>query len=135
MYDDLIALGNELPRNNFDSLLWSFVTVFQILAGEAWNEVMYSVIGVTSPVYILYFISWVVIGQFILLNLFLAVLLDNFSQQEEEEEEELEREALEKVDHAADAADSTDAPVRVTALADATGVHTSNQVTKEARET
>lgn len=99
---------------------------------------MYSVVGATSPIYILYFISWVVIGQFILLNLFLAVLLDNFSQQEEEDEEELEREALHKVEHASeiqqgDGIPGQESPVRVTALADATGIQAANEETRRAR--
>ncbi|KAA0155090.1 hypothetical protein FNF31_06158 [Cafeteria roenbergensis] len=73
----------DYPRNNFDDLFSAFVTVFQILAGEAWNEIMYEVVGATGqPASAIYFITWVILGQFILLNLFLAVLLDNFSESE-----------------------------------------------------
>ena len=35
-----------------------------------------------------YFISWIFIGNFILLNLFLAILLDAFIEGDEEEEAE-----------------------------------------------
>jgi hypothetical protein len=103
--------ASQVPRNNFDDLFTAFLTVFQILAGEAWNEIMYDVLGAKKqPWYALFFISWVIIGQFILLNLFLAVLLDNFSDEEEaddnksqasessaeEEEEEEEEEEQEE---------------------------------------
>jgi regulatory protein YycI of two-component signal transduction system YycFG len=33
----------------------------------------------------LFFIAWIFIGNFVLLNLFLAILLDKFSEEEEEE--------------------------------------------------
>ncbi len=32
------------PRANFDTLLWSSVTIFQILIGDNWNTVMYDCI-------------------------------------------------------------------------------------------
>jgi len=35
----------------------------------------------------IYLIAWIFIGNFILLNLFLAILLDSFIEEEEEEEE------------------------------------------------
>ncbi|KAF4753309.1 hypothetical protein FOZ63_022940, partial [Perkinsus olseni] len=33
-----------VPRSHFDTLLWSFITVFQILTGENWNTVMYDAV-------------------------------------------------------------------------------------------
>ena len=33
--------NGKLSRENFDSILWSIVTVFQVLVGDKWNEVMY----------------------------------------------------------------------------------------------
>lgn len=29
-----------IPRANFDTMLWSMVTIFQILTGENWNNVL-----------------------------------------------------------------------------------------------
>ena len=71
--------GSFVPRANFDSMLWSFVTIFQVLVGDGWNTVMYDCyrsIGWTS---IFYFISLVLFGNIIMLNLFLAILLGNFN--------------------------------------------------------
>jgi len=50
-----------------------------VLAGEAWNEVARDVAASTSPAMVLLLVSWVIIGQFVLLNLFLAVTLSAFS--------------------------------------------------------
>merc|ERR1719174_3426861 len=77
-----------VPRANFDTLLWAMVTVFQVLSGENWNTVMYDVyISVGSGAF-LYFILLVVVGQLIFLNLFLAILMDNFAEAKESVEEE-----------------------------------------------
>lgn len=78
-----------MPRSNFNSFWRSLVTVFQILTGEDWNAVMYYGIkswgGVGKPecvVAIIYFISLVVIGNYILLNVFLAIAVDNLADAE-----------------------------------------------------
>lgn len=39
----------------------------------------------------LFYISWIFLGNFILLNLFLAILLDSFLEEEEGEEDEQEQ--------------------------------------------
>uniref|UniRef100_A0A7S0CQF9 Voltage-gated ion channel superfamily n=1 Tax=Micromonas pusilla TaxID=38833 RepID=A0A7S0CQF9_MICPS len=69
----------EVPRHNFDTLLWALVTVFQVLTGEDWNAVMYDAMRTVGSWACLYFIAIVVIGNYVVLNLFLAILLDNFS--------------------------------------------------------
>ena len=33
--------SRKVPRSHFDTFLWSFITIFQILTGENWNTVMY----------------------------------------------------------------------------------------------
>ena len=38
----------ESPRSNFDHIGWSMITIFQILSGENWNEVMYMAIDQTG---------------------------------------------------------------------------------------
>ncbi|TMW68721.1 hypothetical protein Poli38472_006189 [Pythium oligandrum] len=86
-----------VPRANFDTILWSMVTVFQILTGENWNVVMYDGWRSAGWSAVLYFISLIVFGNFIVLNLFLAILLGNFEESSEDEKrEEREREELRK---------------------------------------
>jgi len=72
--------NGEVPRENFDSIEFSIITVFQILVGDRWNEVMYMAIQSSGPASVGYFITLVLIGNFIMLNLFLAILLGNFEQ-------------------------------------------------------
>ena len=76
------------PRHNFDTLLYSIISVFQILTGEDWNVIMYDGIRATDETSSFYFISLILIGQYVVLNLFIAILLSNFGDQHKKDEEE-----------------------------------------------
>lgn len=82
--DDL----DEPDRSNFDTFTQSLLSVFQILTGEDWNEVMYTGInayGGVSSVGIWacsYFIILFICGNYILLNVFLAIAVDNLADAE-----------------------------------------------------
>ena len=61
------------------------LTVFQVLSGENWNEAMYDGIRTGQvELSVVFFVSMVVLGNFILFNLFLAMLLGAFDGQSEE---------------------------------------------------
>jgi len=66
------------PRANFDALRHAVLTVFQVVTGENWNEVMYDCMQVNGVVGAVYVATMYCIGNYIVLNLFLAILLDNF---------------------------------------------------------
>ena len=74
-------------RYNFDSFLNAFITAFIMLTTENWNQIMfYAFSGTTTqPLIAVYFVSCIFIGNWMLLNLFLAILLDSFTQVEEED--------------------------------------------------
>ena len=64
------------------------VTNFQVLTGEDWNEVMYQ--GIESQgghrsgiIYSLYFIILTLFGNYTLLNVFLAIAVDNLANAQE----------------------------------------------------
>ncbi|CAM9381269.1 unnamed protein product [Choristocarpus tenellus] len=88
-----IGIGEEgyytadVPRSNFDSLENAFTTIFQILSGENWNTVMYDGWRATSWISVFYFLSLIMVGMMIIMNLFLAILLSNFTNKEEGEVE------------------------------------------------
>ena len=79
-------------RSNFDSFGWAVVTIFQMLTGENWNEVMYDGMNNVARGTLFYFVALIILGDYIILNLFLAILLDNFAGYAAEEEEEEEAE-------------------------------------------
>ena len=67
-----------IPRAHFDTFLWSMLTVFQMLTGENWNNIMYDGWRTRGPIAVIYMLSLLVIGGFIVMNLFLAILLKKF---------------------------------------------------------
>jgi len=69
----------ESTRSHYDNFGIAMLTTFQILSGENWNEVLYDAVNSTSYAAIVYFLLVVVIGNFLVLNLFLAILLSKFS--------------------------------------------------------
>jgi len=69
----------ESTRSHYDNFGIAMLTTFQILSGENWNEVLYDAVNSTSYGAIVYFLLVVVIGNFLVLNLFLAILLSKFS--------------------------------------------------------
>ncbi|XP_035282335.1 voltage-dependent L-type calcium channel subunit alpha-1C isoform X4 [Anguilla anguilla] len=97
---------DDTRRSTFDNFPQSLLTVFQILTGEDWNSVMYDGImaygGPSFPgmLVCIYFIILFICGNYILLNVFLAIAVDNLADAEsltsaqKEEEEEKERKKL-----------------------------------------
>lgn len=70
----------EIPRSNFDNFYNSMVTIFQILSGENWNNVMYDSWRARGWVSVVFIISLIVVGVFVVMNLFLAILLKKFEE-------------------------------------------------------
>lgn len=76
---NLDMVSGESIDQNFDSFLWSFTTVFVLLTEDDWSTVyqLYHV-AVGGWRANLYFLSLFIIGPRILLNIFLAILMENF---------------------------------------------------------
>ncbi|KAI3364936.1 hypothetical protein L3Q82_001116 [Scortum barcoo] len=69
----------ELPRWHMNDFFHSFLIVFRILCGE-WIETMWDCMEVSGPAMCLVvFMMVMVIGNLVVLNLFLALLLSSFS--------------------------------------------------------
>eukprot|EP00392_Amoebophrya_sp_AT5.2_P011699 g11784.t1 len=79
-----INLDRCLSRAHFDNFLWSCVTIFQVLTGENWNVVFYDAAQARGSIgSILYFGVVVCVGNFVILNVFLAILMCSFERQSE----------------------------------------------------
>ena len=78
----------EKPRAHFDNFWWGFVTVFQVLTGENWNEVLYDGMKVAGFNSVLFFLLLTFIGNYVIFNLFLAILLDQFDQNEDDDNDD-----------------------------------------------
>uniref|UniRef100_A0A7N8Y4B3 Voltage-dependent L-type calcium channel subunit alpha n=1 Tax=Mastacembelus armatus TaxID=205130 RepID=A0A7N8Y4B3_9TELE len=94
-------------RSNFDNFPQALISVFQILTGEDWDAIMYNgIMAYGGPVFpgilvAIYFIVLYVCGNYILLNVFLAIAVDNLAEaesltsaQKEKAEEKLRKKLL-----------------------------------------
>ena len=86
-------VGYHLFRNvdpqHWSSFLISATTLFQIITLEGWVDVMDPIILNLGPIYWLYFASFILIGTFIVINLFISVIV----RKSEEAYQQVQRES------------------------------------------
>lgn len=72
---------------SFDNVFVSMLTIFVCMTLEGWSDTMYTSRDVTDTLYTtdLYYVSLVIIGGFVILNLTIAVLYMNFHEVYEHE--------------------------------------------------
>uniref|UniRef100_A0A8D3B8M5 Voltage-dependent N-type calcium channel subunit alpha n=1 Tax=Scophthalmus maximus TaxID=52904 RepID=A0A8D3B8M5_SCOMX len=102
LFGGLFNFEKKPPTTNFDTFPAAILTVFQILTGEDWNAVMYQGIESQGGVHrgmfsSIYFIILTLFGNYTLLNVFLAIAVDNLANaQELTKDEEEQEEAINK---------------------------------------
>ena len=75
--------------HNHDPLHWgslgiSLLTLFRVVTLEDWTDVMYIAMELSEWAWI-YFVSFVVMGTFVVINLFIAVVLNNLQEAKTEQ--------------------------------------------------
>ena len=80
--------------NQHDPELWgtlglSLLTLFRVVTLEDWTDVMYTAMDM-HPLSWMYFVSFVVIGTFVIINLFIAVVINNLEEAKQERLAELQ---------------------------------------------
>ncbi|XP_048029216.1 calcium channel, voltage-dependent, P/Q type, alpha 1A subunit, b isoform X6 [Megalobrama amblycephala] len=116
------------PPTNFDTFPAAIMTVFQILTGEDWNVVMYD--GIESQggvdkgmIFSVFFIVLTLFGNYTLLNVFLAIAVDNLANaqeltkdEQEEEEATSQKLALQKAKEVAEVSPLSAANLSIAAV-------------------
>lgn len=79
----------ELNRVSFFTIFNSFLGMYQVLSSENWTDILYSVTSYThqfktSWIGAAFLIGWFVVSFFILINMFIAVIQENFDVSEDE---------------------------------------------------
>ena len=82
-------LFHEHDPTHWRDLGYAILTLFRIVTLEDWTDVMYKAMEL-SPYYGFYFVSFVVFGTFIVINLFMAVVINNLDQAKIEQLSKLE---------------------------------------------
>ena len=83
-FDSKVFAADGLPRDNFHSFPRSLLTCYVILSGEDWSPLMYMYIRAFGWNVALYFVFSYIMTNFVLTNLFVAVILENFSANDAE---------------------------------------------------
>jgi voltage-gated sodium channel len=81
-------LFGDDDAEHWGTLGTSLLTLFQMVTLEGWVEVMQAAME-AHPWAWIYFVSFVLIGTFVVLNLFIAVVINNLEQSKVEQLEEL----------------------------------------------
>ena len=72
-------LFHEADPTHWRTLGISLLSLFRIVTLEDWTDIMYAAMAVHSWAWI-YFVSFVVMGTFVVINLFIAVVLNNLDE-------------------------------------------------------
>ena len=72
-------LFHENDPDNWRNLGMSLLTLFNVITLEGWTDVMYKALE-THPLAWLYFVSFVIVGTFVVINLFIAIIINNLDE-------------------------------------------------------
>ena len=83
-------LFSEHDPEHWRDLSYAILTLFRVVTLEDWTDVMYTAMEM-SPFYAAYFVSFVVIGTFVVVNLFIAVVINNLDEAKHAQLDKLQR--------------------------------------------
>jgi len=97
--EESFGSADDVPRANFDSFGDGFMTVFQVLTGENWNDLLWASYKTSAVIGWGYFLALTFVGNYMIFNLFLAILLAKFEEggdmaAEDAEDLEAERKSI-----------------------------------------
>jgi hypothetical protein len=81
--------SGETIEVTFFTIYNAFLGMYQILSSENWTTILYNITAYdtrlnTAWIGALFFIGWFILGNFILVNMFIAVIQENFDVSEDE---------------------------------------------------
>ena len=81
---------HEHDPTHWDNLGLSLLTLFRVVTLEDWTDVMYKAMEL-HPMYWAFFVSFVILGTFVVINLFIAVVINNLEEAKHEALEQLQQ--------------------------------------------
>ncbi|MDQ6996553.1 MAG: ion transporter [Mariprofundus sp.] len=91
----IYAVAGQQLFHAHDPVHWgnigiSLLTLFRIVTLEDWTDLMYTAMEI-SPYMWIYFVSFVMVGTFVIINLFIAVVINNLEEAKAERLAELKQ--------------------------------------------
>ena len=75
-------------RYRYDDIYYSMINVFIVLSGENWNDLLFEAGGYVGPWSPIFYILLLVACNWVMLNLFVAILLANINDLAQQEQNE-----------------------------------------------
>lgn len=93
----------DVNPNSFFTIWYAFLGMYQIFSSEGWTDILYSAqesqkeykVGWISAIF---FIGWFILANFVVLNMFIAVIQENFDVSEDEKRTQQVKAFLERKD-------------------------------------
>ncbi len=82
-------LFHEIDPSNWGTIWLSILTLFEIITLEGWVQIMEVPMEV-EPYSWIYFVSFVIVGTFVVVNLFIAVVINNLDKAKDESFKQLQ---------------------------------------------
>jgi voltage-gated sodium channel len=84
----LFGAGGHPMQPHFSSLHETFFTLFRVLTGDDWSQMRYELAASGRPVWAfsLYQVSWIIVATFLLVNLIVGAVINNYQKVQEIEQ-------------------------------------------------
>jgi ABC-type transport system involved in cytochrome bd biosynthesis fused ATPase/permease subunit len=76
-----------MERDHYDDLGHAFISTFGVLTGSNWNSQAYNSTFNNGKLLYLFYMAWIVLGNWMLLNLFVAILIQGFAEEKKKKSE------------------------------------------------
>lgn len=76
-------------REHFGSLSAAFLTLFQTITLDDWKNLLSSASGGSPAIAVIYFVSFILLGTMIMLNLFIGIIMNSMSEMHAELDEQI----------------------------------------------
>ena len=94
-----MTFGNFITKNaNFTTFYYGFMTLFRSATGESWNGIMHECLNQEGSIASYYWITYMLITFFIFINIFIAVIYENFKDVHQSSDDESDITSLKKLD-------------------------------------
>lgn len=94
-----MTFGNFITKNaNFTDFYLAFMTLFRSATGESWNGIMHDCLNQEGSIASYYWITYMLITFFIFVNIFIAVIYENFKDVHQSSDDESDITSLKKLD-------------------------------------
>ena len=79
LFSDVVK-GEFLNEHaNFENFYYSMITLFRCATGESWNGLLHDCMKEQQGISVIFFVSFNIVATLVFLNIFIAVILENFA--------------------------------------------------------